>query len=244
MVAVMRAARALGATDAAVLRYADSGDVSGDKSSVVGYMSAVLGTRGTEKRSGASDRNQTGMNLTTAESRRRILEIAHDAIVDRVRGSRRPTAFVETGLMDEPRGLFVTVRVAGELRGCIGHLEGNRPMPEIVARCAAAACSTDPRFQPLTEAELPGLEVEVSLLGDFEPASGPAEISIGRHGLLVESDSRRGLLLPQVATDWNWDAAEFLAQTCVKAGLPRDAWKTGARIWKFEAEVIGGHEAG
>jgi AmmeMemoRadiSam system protein A len=182
------------------------------------------------------------VSTTPPDLRARLLDIARGAVHAQVTGL--PRAPAAEGLSLQPRGAFVTVRVGGELRGCIGHIEADQPLPELIARCAAAACSTDPRFPPLTEAELSGLEVEVSLLGDFEPAAEPGDISVGRHGLLVERGSSRGLLLPQVATDWNWDAAEFLSQTCVKAGLPRDAWKRGARIWKFEAEVIGeGHAA-
>ena len=87
--------------------------------------------------------------------------------------------------------------------------------------------------------ELAGLEIEVSLLGPLEPIASPDDIEVGRHGLLVERDWQRGLLLPQVATEWRWDRETFLAQTCHKAGLPRDAWKQGARVWRFEAEVFG-----
>jgi hypothetical protein len=87
--------------------------------------------------------------------------------------------------------------------------------------------------------ELAGLEIEVSLLGLLEPVASPDDIEVGRHGLLVERDRQRGLLLPQVATEWRWDRETFLAQTCHKAGLPRDAWKQGAKVWRFEAEVFG-----
>ena len=97
----------------------------------------------------------------------------------------------------------------------------------------------DPRFRPIAADELPGIDVELSLLGPLEPITGPGDIEIGRHGLLVSGDGRRGLLLPQVATEWKWDAFTFLTQTCRKAGLPADAWKHGAAAWRFEAEVFG-----
>jgi uncharacterized protein (TIGR00296 family) len=108
-----------------------------------------------------------------------------------------------------------------------------------VPRCAVAAGTTDPRFPPITPQELDELDIEISLLGPLEPVAGPQDIQIGRHGLVVEQGWQRGLLLPQVATEWQWDAETFLAHTCHKAGLPRDAWKHGAQVFRFEAEVFG-----
>ena len=109
----------------------------------------------------------------------------------------------------------------------------------MIVRCAIAACSTDPRFPPVTAAELPHLDFELSLLGPLEPVTAIEEIEVGRHGLVVEMHWRRGLLLPQVATEWRWDRETFVVQTCVKAGLPRDAWKNGATLKRFDAEVFG-----
>ena len=91
----------------------------------------------------------------------------------------------------------------------------------------------------MTPAELPDIDFELSILGPLESISTLEHIEIGRHGLLVELGSRRGLLLPQVATEWQWNRETFLAQTCRKAGLPPDAWKTGAQVWRFDAEVFG-----
>jgi hypothetical protein len=109
----------------------------------------------------------------------------------------------------------------------------------VVPRCAVAACSNDPRFPPIAPDELDEIDIEISLLGPLEPIAGPQDIAIGRHGLVVERGRQRGLLLPQVATEWQWDAGAFLAHTCHKAGLPRDAWRHGVKIWRFEAEVFG-----
>jgi AmmeMemoRadiSam system protein A len=142
------------------------------------------------------------------------------------------------GVAAQPGAAFVTIHRRGELRGCIGHLEADEPLGRVIWDCAVSACSADPRFPPVTASELPDLEIELSLLGALEPAKSPADIIIGRHGLVVERGRRRGLLLPQVATEWAWDRETFLAQTCHKAGLPRDAWKHGALIWRFEAEVF------
>ena len=101
-----------------------------------------------------------------------------------------------------------------------------------------SAATSDPRFPPVSATELPTLDIEISLLGPLEPIAGPDDVEIGRHGLMVEMRDRRGLLLPQVATEWNWNRETFLAQTCQKAGLAPDAWKNGAKVWRFEAEVF------
>ena len=166
-----------------------------------------------------------------------LLAIARAAITAYVNGGpRRPPQV--TGEVERPGGAFVTIHNHGELRGCIGHIEADRPLAQVVADCAVAACSTDPRFPAVTAAELPQLEIEVSVLGPLEPIDDPTEISVGRHGLVVEMGWQRGLLLPQVATEWHWDRMTFLEQTCHKAGLPRDAWKNGAKVWRFEAQVF------
>lgn len=136
----------------------------------------------------------------------------------------------------------MTLHKRGELRGCIGHIEPTEPLGTVVPRCAVAACSSDPRFPPIAPSELEEIDIELSLLGPLEPIAGPLDIAIGRHGLVVERGWQRGLLLPQVATEWKWDADAFLAHTCQKAGLPRNAWRQGAKMWRFEAEVFG--EAG
>jgi AmmeMemoRadiSam system protein A len=166
-----------------------------------------------------------------------LLGIARRAIRAYVNGELPPPAH-PTDSLDQPAGAFVTVHIHGELRGCIGHIEANRPLAEVVADCAVAACSTDPRFPAVTAGEVPHLDLEVSVLGPLEPVTDPGDITIGRHGLVVEMGWHRGLLLPQVATEWNWDRVKFLEQTCHKAGLPRDAWKNGAKVWKFDAEVF------
>jgi AmmeMemoRadiSam system protein A len=148
-----------------------------------------------------------------------------------------------TGVLTQPGGAFVTLHNHGDLRGCIGHIEPTEPLGQVVARCAVAACSSDPRFAPITPTELGQLDIEISLLGPLEPIAGPHDIEVGRHGLVVESGWQRGLLLPQVATEWGWDAGAFLAHTCHKAGLPRDAWQHGAKLWRFEAEVFAERDA-
>ena len=176
--------------------------------------------------------------MTSDTDRRLLLQLARDAIVAHVTGAAAPATSV-CPHANEPGAAFVTLHRHGELRGCIGHIEADEPLGRVIARGAVAAASADPRFPPVGASELPDLEIELSLLGPLEPVMTPDDIEVGRHGLVVELGWHRGLLLPQVAPEWGWDRETFLAQTCHKAGLPRDAWKQGAKVWRFEAEVFG-----
>lgn len=180
--------------------------------------------------------------MTSDADRTVLLRLAREAIAAHVGGggSPAPGADRSADVLSRPSGAFVTIHKHGDLRGCIGHIEANEPLGMVIPRCAVAACSTDPRFPAVLGPELPHLHIELSLLGPLEPITGPDDFEIGRHGLVVEMGWQRGLLLPQVAAEWNWDRETFLARTCDKAGLPRDAWKKqGAKLWKFEAEVFG-----
>jgi AmmeMemoRadiSam system protein A len=171
-----------------------------------------------------------------------LLDLARRAVEAQVTGAGAPR-HLPAGLPDAS-GAFVTLTRAGALRGCLGTLECPRGLAVEVARCAADAASEDPRFPPVSPGELPDVSVEVSVLGPLEPIdpADPSAITIGRHGLVAEQGARRGLLLPQVARERGWTAEQFLSQTCAKAGLPQDAWRHGARISRFEAEVFGGKE--
>jgi uncharacterized protein len=176
--------------------------------------------------------------MTDPDDRARLVSIARDAIVAQVTGLRAEFA-VDGELAERRGGVFVTVYCRRELRGCIGHIRDDKRLVQAIADCARAAVSVDPRFPPIAAEELQNIDVELSLLGGLETIQGPSQIEVGRHGLLVEHHGRRGLLLPQVATEWGWNAETFLAHTCQKAGLPLDAWKKGAIISRFEAEVFG-----
>jgi len=175
--------------------------------------------------------------MTSDADRRLLVRLAREAIASYV--NRAPVPSDPAALGGRTGAAFVTIHNRGMLRGCIGHLATNEALGRVVPRCAVAACSSDPRFPPIAPSELPDLAIEVSLLGPLEPIAGPQDVEVGRHGLVVQYRSQRGLLLPQVAIEWKWDAEAFLAHTCRKAGLPRDQWKNGAEIWRFEAEVFG-----
>jgi AmmeMemoRadiSam system protein A len=177
--------------------------------------------------------------MLSADARRALLDLARASVAARVAGQAAPAPEREV-LPELKAGAFVTLRRSGELRGCIGHLEAERPVGEVVVRVAASAALEDPRFPPVRPSELATLDIEVSVLGPLERIDprDPASIEVGRHGLVIEQGHHRGLLLPQVATEWGWDRETFLSHLCAKAGLPRDAWREGATVFRFEAEVF------
>jgi len=175
------------------------------------------------------------LNITPAD-RSAFLCLARQAIHGHLTHGSRPR--LEGGIASERLGAFVSLHIRGELRGCIGHPYADLPLGEVIVRCAVSAASEDPRFPPLTLAELQAANIEISVLGPIEPVGDVEEIEVGRHGLIVADGYCKGLLLPQVATERGWDRETFLAHTCLKAGLRRDAWLTGAQLFRFEAEVF------
>lgn len=140
-------------------------------------------------------------------------------------------------------GIFVSLHLHGHLRGCIGQLDPTGSLADLVARCARAAALDDPRFSPVREDEVSQLEIEISVLTRPQPID-PAAVRVGAHGLIVTCGRMRGLLLPQVASQYGWSTERFLEETCLKAGLEREAWKDPAtRIEAFTAEVFGETES-
>lgn len=177
------------------------------------------------------------MSPLSDEDERLLLAIARRSIEEAVHGADPEYLQGVSGALLEHAGAFVTLRNRGSLRGCIGHVEPNQPLARCVAECASSAALHDPRFAPVTSAEAPNLSIQISVLSPLFDIH-PEEIEIGRHGLYVSSGLHRGLLLPQVAAEWNWDRERFLDETCVKAGLPADAWRRGARIQGFTTWVF------
>jgi len=169
--------------------------------------------------------------------RARLLAFARQTLEARVRRTAHPQP-PSGGTLDLMCGAFVSIHRHGALRGCLGRLEP-QPLVAVVAHLAGAVAESDPRFDPVAPAELPDLAIEISVLTPEQEISVIDEIVVGRHGLIVEQGYRRGLLLPQVAVDHHWDRVAFVEHTCLKAGLPRDAWQHGARMLVFEAEVFG-----
>jgi uncharacterized protein len=178
--------------------------------------------------------------MFTEAQKRALVALAREAVTAAAAGDV-VSAPADTEAFPAASGAFVTLKRGGQLRGCIGTLECRLPLAQEVARVAVCAALEDPRFPPLSLPELDGLELEVSVLGPLETIApdDPDAIVIGQHGLVVEQGHRRGLLLPQVATEWGWDREQFLARTCIKAGLASDAWRRGARVYRFAAVVFG-----
>jgi len=167
-----------------------------------------------------------------------LLESARQALEAGVRGIERMLDGAPAGSLSECRGAFVTLHKHGRLRGCVGFIEALTPLYQTVRDCAVAAALRDPRFEPVRPHELAELRLEISVLSPLVDIL-PEEIDVGRHGLLISEGAWRGLLLPQVALEWNWDREQFLRATCEKAGLPAEAWRRGARIQAFTAQVFG-----
>jgi AmmeMemoRadiSam system protein A len=171
------------------------------------------------------------------EERSLLLRLAHDSISSALQ-HREISLDPPAPHLTEPRGVFTSLYLRGELRGCVGYILPTCSVFRAVAETARAAAFDDGRFPPVTPEEAPHLEVELSILSPAQPISAE-EIIVGRHGLLISWHGRRGLLLPQVPVERVWDRKTFLEQTCRKAGLPQDAWQRGASIEAFTAEIFG-----
>jgi len=170
------------------------------------------------------------------DERRLLLDVARESICAAF-DKRELDLTPPTEHLAEHRGAFTTLHIQGQLRGCVGYVFPQYSVYRTVAETALAAAFDDPRFAPLEREEYPRLEYEVSVLSRVA-AIDPEDVEVGRHGLVITYGSRRGLLLPQVATEHNWDREKFLQQTCVKAGLPPDAWEHGAKVEAFTAEIF------
>ncbi len=172
------------------------------------------------------------------QERRLLLELARESIRDHL-GSRR-TSIAENlpARMQRPQGLFVTLRSQGQLRGCIGHMADDTPLARLVAAMALQAAFHDMRFPQVEPAELPEIEIEISLLTPLRRIEGPAAVVIGRDGVLLRKAGRSAVFLPQVATEQGWDRDTMLTHLCRKAGLPPDAWQEDCELFVFQAEVF------
>jgi len=239
VIAVMLAAKEMGANRAQVLKYLNSGDVTGDRSGVVGYAAAVF-YRSQPSQEKETSGKKAGISLgLTTEEKHSLRQIAQATIEARLKGERFQRGDILTETLKEKRGAFVSLHSHGQLRGCIGHIQPNRPLHQIIEEMALAAAFEDPRFSPLTLKELQDLELEISVLTPLQRIRDVQEIEVGKHGLYIKKGFCSGLLLPQVATEYKWDRVAFLEETCRKAGLPRNAWKEkDAEIYLFSADIF------
>jgi len=236
IIAAMIASERLGATEARVLKYANTGDVTGDHTRVVGY-SAVALLRGQTKESSAAH----PFSLSHAEQQW-LLEIARKSVETAVReGKLYNCSAGGFAALSQERGAFVTLTEHGKLRGCIGYTAPSKPLCETVRDVAALAALRDHRFQPVTARELGALEYEISVLSPMRRVPDIKQIRVGRDGLLILRGDYEGLLLPQVPVEQGWSRKDFLEALCRKAGLPEGAWKDdNADVFSFTALVFGG----
>jgi AmmeMemoRadiSam system protein A len=167
-----------------------------------------------------------------------LLDLARRAVAARLESRPLPRPADPPPRLLLPQGAFVSLHLGGKLRGCVGMVHAERPLVETIVACAAASATEDPRFDALDLSELEAVTIEISALDPPFHVADPTGIRIGVHGLLVTQGRRRGLLLPQVALDQGWDVGTFLEETCLKAGLPSDAWSKGATVEAFSAQVF------
>ena len=237
IIAAMIVSERLGATEAKLLKYANSGDVSRERGSVVGYGALAL-VKAPAGRAVAAP----PFSLTQAE-RDELLKLAKTSVETAVRERRMYDykGSQSESLMQE-RGAFVTLREKGELRGCIGYVAPLKPLSYAVRDVATDAALKDGRFPPVTPGELGQIQYEVSVLSPLRRVLDVKQIEVGKHGLVMRRGESAGLLLPQVPVEQKWDRMTFLAETCRKAGLPADAWKDERTdIFMFTALVFGDH---
>jgi AmmeMemoRadiSam system protein A len=181
---------------------------------------------------------EVSMELSLAD-KRELLVIARASIGSALNDSPLPQRPHVEKQLREPAGAFVTLHLHGELRGCIGYIEPRFPLHKTIEEAAQKAAFEDPRFLPLSSKELDEIEIEISVLSPLRKISDINEIEVGKHGLVVDAGYTRGLLLPQVATEYGWKRDQFLSHTCRKAGLPADAWKgKGVTISIFSSDVF------
>jgi AmmeMemoRadiSam system protein A len=169
----------------------------------------------------------------TPQQRQLLLRLAREAIASHLAAARIPPFETDDPLLLRPSGAFVTLWKRHDLRGCIGHVDDDKPLCRVVQEMAVAAASSDHRFNPVKLSELPGLEIEINVLSPLQRIESIDEVRVGPHGLLIVKNGHRGLLLPEVASERGWDRREFVEAVCWKAGLPKDAWRTGAVLHTF-----------
>jgi hypothetical protein len=273
--ATMIAAKNLGADKAIVLKYLNSGDVSGERKAVVGYLAAALfkdekpgisstQTGNKKERNPVIDNSKKDNNSKTIKNMKNnnnspdneelddatsmslnkkekliLLEIARESIKSAILGIKPGISNINDVILNEKCGAFVTITINGKLRGCIGNIRATNPLWETVKIMAREAALNDPRFYPLTPADIKNTRIEISVLSPFKLINNTDEIKVGTHGLFIKKGFYQGLLLPQVARDYKWDRTQFLKETCHKAGLPENAWQDkNCEIYIFSATVF------
>jgi len=223
-------AEKLNADNIKILNYTDSSDATGDKSSVVGYFSGIV----FENEKSKNDK------MLTKEEEKFLLKIARTSMENAVNGKDIPVVNIDKeSILNKNRGAFVTLTKHESLRGCIGYIRAVKPLWKTVSEMSVSAALQDNRFMPVSPVELKDIKIEISVLSELEKIENVRKIEIGKHGIFMQKGFRSGLLLPQVATEYGWNREQFLGHTCLKAGLPEDAWKQGnIDIYIFSAYIF------
>lgn len=239
--AVMRYANQVGAKKGTLLKYANSGDTAGSKDGVVGYCAVTFSAEGGTNMPAKQSKDEEVLNKAEQEE---LLKLAKMTVESVVKTGRKPDYANKLSGLEQKLGAFVTLREKGELRGCIGRFEPDIPIYKVVMEMAIAAATQDYRFPPVSEKELDKLQYEISVLSPLRKVASWKEIEIGKHGVEVARGMRRGVFLPQVATETGWDLETFMNNLCAhKAGLPADAWKDPKTdLFVFTAQVFGAGE--
>lgn len=227
VVSTLLYAQGRGETGIEILQYADSSDAGGPRSQVVGYLAAALFLK-----------KPAPLFRLSNEEKKELLNLASMTINLFIREKKVIDYKTQNPNFLAKKGAFVTLKKNARLRGCIGLTEPVFPLSQAVIRAAIYAACQDPRFPPVSVDELNHLEIEISVLTTPHKIHNSRLVEVGRHGLIISKGDNKGLLLPQVPVENNWSREEFLEQTCLKAGLPRNAWQTGADIYIFEAIVF------
>jgi uncharacterized protein len=176
----------------------------------------------------------------SAKEKKLLLEIAREAIISYVQNGSVPEREVKLSALLVKQGCFVCIKIDGMLRGCIGNFISDKPLYQLVQEMAVSAATRDPRFYPMKRDDLKDFDLEISVISPLHKISSIEEIEVGVHGLYLEKNFSRGVLLPQVAVEYGWDRGTFLAQTSLKAGLEKDDWQEGTDIYTFSALVFQG----
>jgi len=227
VVSALLYAQALGEAEVDILHYADSSSTCGPPSEVVGYAAAAVFVH-----------NEGQVLILSEKSKKELLELARAAVELFIRKQEMIAYSPQNRELLGKRGAFVTLKKKDTLRGCIGFIEPVAPLYQTVIQASIYASSKDPRFKPVTSDELEEIDIEISILTPMRKISDPSLVEVGKHGLFVKWKGKSGLLLPQVPVENGWSRRTFLEQVCLKAGLPKDAWKSGAELLVFEADVF------
>ncbi|MCL6465936.1 MAG: AmmeMemoRadiSam system protein A [candidate division WOR-3 bacterium] len=237
----MIAARDLGADKVVILGRTNSNEVLNQRGGYcVGYSAVAFVQTKEKAKIDEQQLNNSSENELTPEERKSLLTIARATIEEYIRTGNRPKVTPLTDRLRSKQGVFVTLHKHGELRGCIGYVEGVKPLYLAVQDMAISAATEDPRFPPVTASELKDIDIEITVLSPLRKIDSPDSVIVGKHGLVIRRGFYSGLLLPQVPVEQKWNREQFLAHTCLKAGLPPDAYKDPkSELYVFTGEVFG-----